>query len=223
MKAVVLLSGGLDSAVLLAKMVHYGDDVSAITVNYGQKHRGKEIACARDQAERLGVHWSYLNLTDVYLNVTNPLLTRDKSIPEGSYAEQLKDMGGRGVVETYVPNRNMVLLSIAGSRAFATGATAVAYAAHMDDAIGSAYPDCTPEFVEAMDSVLKTQGLSLFAPFINKTKGDIVRKGFELGVPFEYTWSCYEGSYTPCGKCGTCLDRAAAFAANGKADPLLEA
>jgi len=224
MKAVVLVSGGLDSTVLLHKMVKvYHDEVIALTMDYGQLHK-REIQCAQYQAEVLDVQWKYLDISLVFDGVKTPLLG-DGEIPKMTYAEQLKE--GNGPVKTYVPNRNMILLSIAAAQAIAIGYDTVAYAAHMDDAAGSAYPDCSPEFVAKMDSVLKTQGISLFAPFVTGhegrgwTKKDIVAKGIQLHVPFEYTWSCYEGGDEPCGVCGTCRDRIAAFEANGFLDPLM--
>jgi len=226
MKAVVLLSGGLDSTVLLHKMVSYGDQVMALTLDYGQLHR-KEITFARMQAERVGVHWKYLNIEEVFQDIDTPLLS-GKGIPQMTYAEQLAQMGGKGTVKTYVPNRNMMLLSIAAAQAIGRGYDTVAYAAHMDDAAGSAYPDCTPKFVHEMDAVLNTQGIRLFAPFIighdgrGWNKADIVRKGLELNVDFVFTWSCYFGDTEPCGVCGTCRDRAAAFEANGIVDPLIQ-
>ena len=98
------------------------------------------------------------------------------------------------------------------------------YGAHADDAAGFAYPDCSPIFNKAMnDAIYEGSGhqLHIEAPFVNKTKADIVALGLKLGVPYALTWSCYEGGEKPCGKCGTCIDRAAAFAANGVADPAL--
>ena len=109
--------------------------------------------------------------------------------------------------------------------ALSLGCSVVYYGAHHDDWAGSAYPDCSPEFVDAMGSAiaLGTGGdLRLEAPFVNASKGDIVREGLALDVPYELTWSCYEGGERPCGACATCLDRAAAFAANGADDPLLD-
>lgn len=224
MKVLTLLSGGLDSTVLLHKMKSYNDEVKALTLNYGQLH-SKEIECAQWQAESLHVEWSVLDISDAFRNIQTPLLG-EGFIPHASYADQLRAQG-EGKVRTYVPNRNMILLSIAGAQAMQMDCKIVAYAAHMDDAAGSAYPDCTPEFVHAMDNVLRTQGLRLFAPFITGhdgagwNKADIVRKGIELGVDFSHTWSCYEGHDKPCGGCGTCLDRIEAFRLNNAKDPLI--
>lgn len=222
MNAVVLLSGGLDSTVLLHKMKKYDDSISALTLDYGQLHK-REIRCASEQAEALGVDWEYLDISELFRDIATPLLGFG-SIPEESYAEQLAKK--QGTVATYVPNRNMILLSAAAARALGRGYETVAYAAHMDDAAGSAYPDCTPYFVQRMDAVLRTQGVRLFAPFITGHEGrgwnkaDIVKKGLELNVDFSRTWSCYKGEEFPCGVCGTCRDRIAAFAANGAKDSL---
>jgi 7-cyano-7-deazaguanine synthase len=222
MKTLLLLSGGLDSTVLLAKMRSYGDEVMALTIQYGQIQH-KEIECARFQANKYNVDWNYIDISNVFKSILHPMLNSMISMPEGSYADQLKEAGGKGVVKTYVPNRNMLLLSAAGSMALARGAKHVAFAAHMDDAAGGAYPDCTPEFASRMNEVLHTQGLSLFAPFIDKTKAQIVQKGFDLNVDFAHTWSCYKGGAIPCGVCGTCIDRQRAFEAVGIKDPLMEA
>ena len=132
--------------------------------------------------------------------------------------------GDGGPVSTYVPFRNGLFLSSAASMALSLGCSVVYYGAHHDDWAGNAYPDCSLEFVEAMNrAIVEGTGgeLRLEAPFVTWSKADIVREGLALGVPYELTWSCYEGGEAPCGRCATCLDRAAAFAANGVEDPAL--
>lgn len=124
-------------------------------------------------------------------------------------------------MSTYVPFRNGLFLSSAASMALSLGCSTVYYGAHHDDWAGNAYPDCSLEFVEAMNrAIVEGTGgeLCLEAPFVTWAKADIVREGLALGVPYELTWSCYEGGEAPCGRCATCLDRAAAFAANGVED-----
>ena len=147
----------------------------------------------------------------------------DKEIPEESYAEQIKKTNG-SPVSTYVPFRNGLFLSSAASIALSKGCEVIYYGAHSDDAAGSAYPDCSDEFNKAMNEAIylgSGKQLKIEAPFINKTKSQVVKIGLDLKVPYEYTWSCYEGADKPCGVCGTCIDRAKAFEANGVKDPAL--
>jgi len=149
---------------------------------------------------------------------------RAEEIPEESYADQLKKTDGKPV-STYVPFRNGLFLSSAASIALSKDCSVIYYGAHSDDAAGNAYPDCSDAFNEAMKSAIELGSgnqLTIEAPFVKWTKKDVVREGLRLHVPYELTWSCYEGGDKPCGKCGTCLDRAAAFAANGVKDPALE-
>lgn len=225
-KVLVLCSGGVDSTTLLAKAVEeYGArNVVALSISYGQKHL-REIEAARAVAGHYGVEQRFLDLAAIFADSQCSLLAHsDEAIPQGAYAEQQAQADG-SAVSTYVPFRNGLFLSSAASMALSLGCSVVYYGAHHDDWAGSAYPDCSPEFVDAMGSAiaLGTGGdLRLEAPFVNASKGDIVREGLALGVPYELTWSCYEGGERPCGACATCLDRAAAFAANGADDPLLD-
>ena len=141
-----------------------------------------------------------------------------------SYAQQLEELGGEGTVETYVPFRNGVMLSIASAIALSLGAGEVYYGAHADDRAGRAYPDCTVEFFASMSEAVMqgTGGLCVLkAPLLYMNKAEVVKTGLELNAPYKYTWSCYEGGETPCGNCGTCIDRANAFKANGVKDPAL--
>ncbi len=225
-KVLVLCSGGVDSTTLLAKAVEeYGaQNVVALSISYGQKHL-REIEAARAVAGHYGVEQRFLDLAAIFADSQCSLLAHsDEAIPQGADAEQQAQADG-SAVSTYVPFRNGLFLSSAASMALSLGCSVVYYGAHHDDWAGSAYPDCSPEFVDAMGSAiaLGTGGdLRLEAPFVNASKGDIVREGLALGVPYELTWSCYEGGERPCGACATCLDRAAAFAANGADDPLLD-
>lgn len=221
MKVVVLLSGGLDSTTCLALYVkRYGaDNVTALCLQYGQKH-DKEVQCAERIASHYGCDFKVIVIPDLYKNSHCTLINGVGEVPEGTYEDQLKD---RDIVSTYVPFRNGLFLSYAAAIAYDLGASMICYGAHKDDA-KAAYPDCTDKFLEAMQkSILLGTGnkVHVRAPFIEKTKKDIVVKGIELNVPFELTWSCYSGGDRPCGKCATCLDRAKAFEANGIVDPLL--
>ncbi len=224
-KALVLCSGGVDSTTLLAMAVgKYGaENVYALSISYGQRHE-REIDSARKVADHYGVEQRFLDLASIFADSNCSLLSHsDEEIPEESYAEQLAENGG-GTVSTYVPFRNGLFLSSAASMALSLGCSVLYYGAHSDDWAGSAYPDCSPAFVAAMNEAI-VQGtggeLRLEAPFVQSSKADIVRQGLALGVPYELTWSCYEGGDVPCGVCATCIDRVRAFEENGVVDPLL--
>ncbi len=224
-KALVLCSGGADSTTLLARAVasHGAGGVFALAISYGQKH-SRELESARAVADYYGVPLRLLDVAAIFADSSCSLLAHsDAAVPEGTYAEQQGD-GGEGPVSTYVPFRNGLFLSCAASMALSLGCSVLYYGAHHDDVAGNAYPDCSREFVEAMDRAVRlgtADELRVEAPFVDWSKADIVALGLKLGVPYELTWSCYEGGEVPCGKCATCLDRAAAFAANNAADPLL--
>lgn len=224
--ALVLTSGGVDSTTALALAIEkYGKDhVLALSISYGQKH-SKEIEAAKAVAQHYGVEQLFLDLGLIFQYSNCSLLQQStEEIPEESYAEQIEKTGGETPVSTYVPFRNGLFLSAAASIALSRDCEVIYYGAHADDAAGFAYPDCSPVFNNAMNTAIyegSGHQLHIEAPFVNKNKSDIVGIGLKLGVPYELTWSCYEGGDKPCGKCGTCIDRAAAFAANGVADPAL--
>lgn len=224
MKCVVLLSGGVDSTTCLAMAVEaYGKgEVMALTAYYGQKH-AKEIEAARAVAAYYGVIHREADLAQAFaLSDCSLLQNSPKAIRHASYAQQLAELGGEGTLETYVPFRNGLFLSYAAAAAVSVGAEVIYYGAHQDDAAGRAYPDCTPEFEEAMAAAIyegSGRTCRLEAPLLHWNKAGVVREGLRLGAPYELTWSCYEGGSEPCGACGTCIDRERAFAANGVADP----
>lgn len=225
MKALVLFSGGVDSATCLGIAVDkYGaEEVLALSVYYGQKH-SKEIEAAEKIAEYYGVKWRTLDLALIFADSACSLLKgSSEEIPKESYAEQLTHTEG-SPVSTYVPFRNGLFLASAASIALSNGCEVIYYGAHSDDAAGNAYPDCSSEFNEAISrAVYLGSGnvLKIKAPFVGMTKAQVVREGLRIGVPYELTWSCYEGGDKPCGMCGTCRDRMAAFKANGVADPAM--
>jgi 7-cyano-7-deazaguanine synthase len=226
MKAMVLSSGGLDSTTALAMAVRkYGKDhVITLSVSYGQKH-DKEIEAARKVAEYYRVEHMQLDLEKIFEYSNCSLLKQStEEIPEESYAEQIKETKGDKPVSTYVPFRNGLFLSTAASIALSKDCQVIYYGAHADDAAGSAYPDCSPTFNEAMNRAIwegSGHQVRIEAPFVHMNKAEVVKIGLDLHAPYELTWSCYEGGEKPCGKCGTCIDRAAAFAANHVADPAL--
>lgn len=223
-KAVVLLSGGIDSSTLLAAAVaEYGaHNVTALSLIYGQKH-AKELQSAEAIAAYYCVRHVVEDLGLVFRFSDSPLLSRSsQEVPDGSYADDITHEAD-GISKTYVPYRNGLLLSYAAAIAYSIGADEIHYGAHADDAAGNAYPDCTPQFYSAQaQAVFEGTGkkVNMVAPLINMFKKDVVAWGLELGVPYEKTWSCYNGSDKPCGTCGTCVDRRIAFYANGTQDPL---
>lgn len=225
MKVLVLTSGGVDSTTCLGMMVaeHGKENVVALSISYGQKHT-KELEASMRIAKYYGVEHIYLNLAEIFKYSDCSLLEHsDSEIPHESYAEQIEKSDGKPV-STYVPFRNGLFLSSAASIALSKGCEIIYYGAHSDDAAGSAYPDCSEAFNKAMNEAIcegSGQQVRIEAPFVAWTKKDVVKKGLELNVPYELTWSCYEGHDKPCGVCGTCIDRQQAFEANGVIDPLL--
>lgn len=227
MKILVLSSGGVDSTTCLAMAVQEvgTENVIALSIYYGQKH-DKEIQAAKAVADYYGVQRMELDLSTIFAGSNCSLLKQStEKIPQESYAAQIEKTGGKAPVSTYVPFRNGLFLSSAASVALSNGCEKIMYGAHADDAAGAAYPDCSLQFVTAMNQAIVegTGGqLRLEAPFVSVSKAEVVRTGLELGVPYELTWSCYEGGDRPCGVCGTCIDRKAAFEKNGVTDPLLK-
>ena len=225
MKALVLASGGVDSSTCLGLAVRdFGhENVIALAISYGQKH-DKEIEAARNVAAYYKVRLIEQDLTDIFKFSNCSLLQHsDTEVPEAAYADQLKESDGKPV-STYVPFRNGLFLSSAAAIALSNECSIIYYGAHSDDAAGSAYPDCSQAFNQAMNQAIyegSGHQLQIKAPFIGLTKADVVRCGLDIGVPYELTWSCYEGGDVPCGRCGTCIDRMKAFEANGVKDPAL--
>ena len=228
MKALVLSSGGIDSTTCVGIAVNkYGaENVITASLYYGQKH-DKELKCAQKVAEHYGVKHIEEDISNIMKYASNvcTLVKGGKDIQHKSYEEQSK-ANKDGRVDTYVPFRNGLLLSIATAYAdslFPNEDVEIFYGAHADDNVGSAYADCSPEFAEAMDRAINigTYGkITINRPLINMNKGDVVKKGLELKVPYELTWSCYEGGEKQCGQCGTCIDRKKAFEINGVKDPV---
>lgn len=225
MKALVLFSGGVDSTTALALAIdrHGKDNVIALSISYGQKHN-KEIEAANQIADYYQVEHLYLDLAKIFQYSNCSLLQHSNNeIPHESYVEQLSKTEG-SPVSTYVPFRNGLFLSSAASIALSKDCSIIYYGAHSDDAAGNAYPDCSDVFNNAMNQAIyegSGHQLEIKAPFVKMTKADIVKIGLDLKVPYELTWSCYEGHNQPCGTCGTCIDRQNAFLENGIKDPIL--
>ena len=211
-KAVILLSGGLDSAVTLYAALKNGYKPDVLIFDYGQRHK-KEILCAKKLAKlnKLKYH-----LVKIDLSWTRSSLTDKKiKVPTG------RNLKGKDIPVTYVAGRNIIFLSYAFSYAESIGAQNVFIGAHIEDYSG--YPDCRPEFLfnfnQAVNLGLKNKNIKLVAPLLPLSKRGIVELGIKLKVPFQYTWSCYQGSKKPCGKCDSCRFRRAAFAGLGEIDP----
>lgn len=218
---VVLLSGGLDSSTVLAmatERLGLGN-LYAISFDYGQKHR-KELDAARRIAEKYVVReHRVVRLPSNVFEGGGSALMNEMDMPQASYEELHNSFG---VSPTYVPFRNANLLSMATAYALTVGAGFVFAGMHAEDAHNWAYPDCTPEFLGAMTNAIYVgtyHKVRLVAPLMDMTKAQVVKTGLELGVPFELTWSCYEGGDEACGKCPTCIGRLEAFKLNGVADP----
>lgn len=227
MRVLVLSSGGVDSSTALGLAVSkYGaENVTALSISYGQKH-DKEIEAAKKVADFYGVEQLFLDLSLIFQYSDCSLLKQsNEEIPEESYAVQIRKTKGEKPVSTYVPFRNGLFLSSAASIALSKNCGLIYYGAHADDAAGFAYPDCSEVFNDAMNKAIyegSGHQLRIEAPFVKMNKAEVVKLGLKLGVPYALTWSCYEGGEKPCGKCGTCIDRAGAFAANGVKDPALQ-
>lgn len=228
MRALVLSSGGVDSTTCIGIAVHrYGkENVSTVSVFYGQKHQ-KELKQADKIAKYYGVAHYELDLSNVMQFSNCPLLAKStEAIKHKSYAQQIAE-DGEGMVSTYVPFRNGLLLSAVASLAssiYPQEECEIYIGAHADDAAGQAYADCSQDFTDAMSKAINIgtyNKVKIAAPLVNMNKAQVVATGLALDVPYELTWSCYEGGEKPCGTCGTCIDRAAAFAANGVKDPAL--
>ena len=194
MKILVLSSGGVDSTTCLAMAVAEvgAENVLALSVYYGQKH-DKEIQAAKKVAEYYGVQRMELDLSVIFAGSNCSLLKQStEEIPLESYAQQIEETHGEKPVSTYVPFRNGLFLSSAASIALSHGCSKIMYGAHADDAAGAAYPDCSLDFVNAMNQAIylgSGNQLTIEAPFVSLTKADVVKKGLELGVPYDLTWS----------------------------------
>jgi len=213
-KALVLLSGGMDSATCAAVAKQEFDEVHALNVFYGQRH-AVEVEAAKQLVVALSLDsYTELDLSPVFANFKSALI-----LAAGIEVDDSADKDQVG--STYVPARNSILLSAAAGFADSMGYDAVIYGAHAEDHNG--YPDCRPEFYHAMAEALyqgTENGIRILAPFIDKHKSDIVATGMKLSVPFEITHSCYRGERPACGTCPTCQLRLESFKAAGYRDPL---
>lgn len=214
-KGVILLSGGIDSAVTLYLAKNKGYRLTALIFDYSQRHK-KEIERAKGIAG--------LNKIDYRIVKCDLSWVRSSLTEERLKVPSRRNLKGKDIPLTYVSGRNIIFLSYAASLAESIKAKAIFIGAHTQDYSG--YPDCRPDFLNsfqrALDLGLKEKGVRIVAPLLNKKKRDIIRIGIRLGVPFEHTWSCYQGGGVPCLRCDSCRFRTAAFLELGLRDPLLK-
>ncbi|QBY06268.1 7-cyano-7-deazaguanine synthase QueC [Thalassotalea sp. HSM 43] len=212
-KVVVIYSGGMDSFTVLNKALRDGKEVYALTFDYGQKHV-KEIAYAANVCKELNIAHKVIDITAINQLLAGSSLTDEIDIPEGHYEEE-------SMKSTVVPNRNMILLSLAVGYAVSVEASQVYYGAHSGD--HAIYPDCRPEFVEKMNDVCQIanyQAVEIYSPYLKVSKIDILTDGLNMGLDYGKSWTCYNGREKACGKCGACQERLEAFEKNNAIDPL---
>ena len=213
MKVAVLLSGGLDSTTALHWAHRHHEVVCALSFDYGSNHAARELACARSQAESLGIPYHEIDLRSISAHLQSALLSGAEAIPTADYDED-------NLKQTVVPFRNGIFLAIAAGIAESNGAEGIVIAAHGGD--HALYPDCREDFMAAMASAISLgtyANLQILRPFISNTKEEITAIGAELGVDFSRTYSCYCGREQHCGQCATCRERRDSFAAAGIPDP----
>ncbi len=218
MSTVVLFSGGMDSTALLAGEVNGGAEPVALSVNYGQRHI-REVMSAKAICALLGVAHEVIDLSVLGGHLGSALTWKEREVPDGHYAEET-------MRQTVVPNRNAIMLMVAGGYASAIGASVVKTAVHAGDHF--IYPDCRPEFILSASDTLRlgTEGFGdvvIEAPFVMKSKADIAAFGASVDAPFDLSWSCYKGENVHCGSCGTCFERREAFILAGVTDPTVYA
>jgi len=211
-KIVVVYSGGMDSYTLLMEYVAAGHEVCAISFDYGQRHR-KELGYAKAGCADEGIEHVVVDVSAIGNQLLgNSSQTGDIDVPEGHYEDETMRL-------TVVPNRNMIMLSLAIGYAVNIGADTVLFGAHSGD--HAIYPDCRPAFVDAISNVARIANydpIQVEAPYINMTKGDIAVRGKELGLDYRRAWTCYNGREKACGKCGACQERIEAMAYAGIED-----
>lgn len=216
-KAVVLLSGGMDSAVCAALTLEAGFEIAALHLNYGQKTQLKEL----DSFEKLCSHFNVSQ--KLIVDVSHLSKIGGSSLTDDNIQIDKTNSGNSGIPTSYVPFRNGNILAIAASWAEVLGAEALVVGATQVDYSG--YPDCREDFFNAMEKAINLgtkpeTNLNIITPIINFKKSDIVKVGIEAGVPFEYTWSCYSSNDKACGKCDSCILRLKGFSEAGTDDPI---
>lgn len=215
-RVILSLSGGMDSTTLLGKMVHEGWEVECIGFTYGSKHNSWENAAAISISDYYKVPFTLVDISSVLsaLHFKSDLLKTGGDIPEGHFESS-------SMSRTVIPGRNMIFASILAGAAESRGSSVVAVGIHSGD--HAIYPDCRPEFYSRMGEAIAaaTDGKVRFiAPFLYKDKISIIEEGLKINVPYQMTRTCYMDQMIACGRCGSCQERLAAFAANDIADPI---
>lgn len=208
--SVIIVSGGMDSITLLYN--HKDEIALGISFDYGSNHNAREIPFAKMHCERLGIKHITINLDFMHQYFKSSLLDGAEAIPEGHYADD-------NMKSTVVPFRNGIMLSIAIGIAESNNLDQVFIANHGGE--HTIYPDCRPEFINAIDAAATAgtyNNVKVVAPYTKITKSDIARIGKKLGIDYTETWSCYKGGEVHCGKCGTCVERKEALAEAGIED-----
>lgn len=208
--SIIVLSGGMDSTTLLYE---YQSRIAlAVSFDYGSNHNQRELAFAALHCERLGIKHLIIPLDFIHQYFHSSLLSGAEAVPEGNYDDE-------NMRSTVVPFRNGIMLAVAAGLAEDNGLQQIMMANHAGD--HAIYPDCRPAFVLAMDEAVHAgtyNGVRLFTPYTNLTKGEIARRGKTLGIDYSETWSCYKGGEHHCGKCGTCTERIDALREAGVED-----
>ncbi|MEL0630900.1 7-cyano-7-deazaguanine synthase QueC [Psychromonas aquatilis] len=213
-KVVVIYSGGMDSYTVLHKAIEEGLTPFALTFDYGQRHV-KEIEVASEVCKELNINHKIIDITAINQLIGGSSLT-DTSIEVAT-----GDYDNDNMVNTVVPNRNMILLSLAIGYAVSIGADKVYYGAHSGD--HEIYPDCRPIFVEKMNEVAAVanyEKTEIYSPYLKSNKIGILKDGIRMGLDYSKTWTCYNGREKACGLCGSCIERLEAFKENGLSDPI---
>ena len=216
MKTVAIVSGGMDSSVLIYDLLSQGHELDLISFNYGQKHK-IELTYAAKISQQLNLPHKIVDITNLTSLLSKSTLTSDAPVPDGHYAEENMKL-------TVVPNRNSIMLNIAAAYAITNEASSIATAVHSGDHF--IYPDCRPAFIDALEQLLRVANDGFLpddfrglAPYVHISKDRICARGAELDVPWLDTWSCYKGGDIHCGSCGTCFERREAFTLAGIEDP----
>ncbi|GGF72020.1 7-cyano-7-deazaguanine synthase QueC [Alteromonas lipolytica] len=212
-KVIVIYSGGMDSFTVLNKALEDGKTPLALSFDYGQRHK-KELDYAARVCAELNIPHKIVDISAINSLVGGSALTDDIDVPEGHYEEP-------SMKTTVVPNRNMILLSMAVGYAVSENATKVYYGAHSGD--HAIYPDCRPEFVRKMNDVCAIanyEAVEIVTPYLEVSKTAILTDGLRMGLDYGKTWTCYNGREKACGQCGACQERLEAFRDNHQTDPL---
>ena len=212
-KTIAVISGGMDSITMLHDLDAQGHELEAISFNYGQRH-SKELELAKENASLLGIGHKVIEMAFMKELLSNSALTSEQAVPEGHYADENMKL-------TVVPNRNMIMASLAIGYAVNKNFNGIAMGIHSGD--HAIYPDCRPEFQSALRTaslIANYEPIEVYAPYLYTDKTGIIKKGLEVGVDYSKTWTCYKGLEKACGLCGSCQERLEAFKNNGLEDPL---